>query len=203
MQIKQFLSKQFPSAIFIESNQFANQDNYTHLIILHSRVSSKDISKCMFNDQFFTNLESSFRFIFLEHDLKDLFIGYCYHSYSLGFLLKELIEPLGLVLTDKGLFKEGSLLTNSWLKICDILDLSFKTWERGFKDSEEMFHFISYSRFLLPKKQPYSETLAWTNRYNQQIWNRYQKWLIESELHPETLESIQEKLRNRIEAVLS
>lgn len=207
LEIKKFLKEKYPSAIFLEASQFSKQENFTHLIILHSHVSSKEIhdqiSSSEFNSKFFFQSEDSFRLVFLEFQLKDLFMGYCYYSYNLGFLLKELVEPLGLVLTDKGLFKDEELLSNSWLKICDILDLSFKTWERGFKDSEELFHFISYSRFLLPKKQPYSETLAWTNRYNQQIWNRYQKWLIESELHPETLESIQEKLKNRIEAVLS
>ena len=166
IQVKKFLSEKNPKAIFIETCQFSDQNEYTHLIILHSKVSSKEISECIgspeFDNNFFSKFEASFKLILLEFPLSDLFMGYCYYSYNIGFLLNELIKPLDLVLTDKGLFQikdgEQKLLSNSWFKICDILDLSFKTWERGFKNPEELFMFVALSRYVINVKQPYSHS---------------------------------------------
>lgn len=211
LEIKKFLKEKYPSAIFLEASQFSKQENFTHLIILHSHVSSKEIhdqiSSSEFNDKFFFQSEDSFKLVFLEFQLKDLFMGYCYYSYNLGFLLKELIEPLGLVLTDKGLFKDEELLSNSWLKICDILDLSFKTWDRGFSDHESLFDFISTSRFISHQKKNYLGTLSWTNAYNEHTWYSYQTWLTESSIKIEcdldTVNNLTVKLKNRIETIFS
>jgi len=208
-QVKQYLLSKFPNCkgIVVEPAFFSNHDFFTHLVLLHSNLSFNGVERVLNSGEFGELFDSVFsgavKLVLIESEMKDLFMGYSFYSFNAGFLINELLTPLEFSLTPKGLISGDQVITNSWLKVCDILDLSSKTWERGFKDPPELFAFLDTSNFLVHKEATFQNRLTWSNELDRSLWSAYQDWLEGRPRKEASPLEVSTKLQERIRTVFS
>jgi len=151
----------------VDFEYFKNSHVLSFSYPLNNKVFQVDLISVSLN-----NFESSLNYL-SDNDFSN-FLGRMFRK--LGVKL----TPLGLeyryFLNNEEIKKEAFLLTKNWKEILEFLGLDYSIWEKGFNNSEEMFTFITKSKFFKKKLFPFAN-LNHSDRMRDKKRPNYNKFL--------------------------